>query len=931
MKKILFSLILAGCCLSPLANAQSFSSPPPEIVSAWKSTTENTVAVFTHDGQFYAILDNADAVGMERGTFTWDRGTHAFQAETTVDTNGTAGFSHPDGDTSITISGNTMIYTVDGEGSFNFTRVVNTVTPIVGSWYVPGDKVTLTFLANGTYYLAQDANELPDGYDGMERGTYTWNATNKKLSVGPSVDTNGDYGLSSLTASATANISGNTLTLLDGSETFNLRRITPVASPLNTETDFEVDKVTNYRQISNAAPALRTGSPSNGSDDFPFWGESYFESSISGTGGTLSITGKPAISFVNDGGWSIETEHTTLSALNDAFPNGANYVFARTGGSATLSYPVGGNFLAAPKIQLGEGAWSGGKYLLGANQTITWSPIPGYDPATHVTVISVVDITSYEELLYEDIIQGDITSYDLSGKLTPGHNYEVQIEHIKIASSTISGTGPFAGKLGYALYNSNTRIVMVAPSVPPAPSITGQPVSQPGITGALLLLNVGINDEAFDSSTFQWFRNNLEIEGQTGNSLSIPSFNSANDSGRYRVAVTGSGVTATSNVAYVGNSSNLTRGVERLTVSKSKIFQQQSSSLLVDFGAGFDARVEGFGITTSFPASAITVTKPNSSTVILAVDGDHWDAETSFASFAALQSSFPDGSYSIKIGADSTTIDMTAGLYPNQPLVTASTGTWVNGKLRITASQAAAGFTLTTNSTTGNGYIDLSIHDSNDDNIFDVNAHNSPEDPEFATGAVPAGLLTVGQTYQAEAGFDNSSISSDISTNSWATDDGIAFGLFSTSTFFSIEVVADPVGDTYTDWQSEFFTPTQLANPAISGDTVDFDNDGVPNLIEFILGGDPATPSSGLIKSATTTPDGTGKKLVFYYDRKKGSESIAQVIQVSSSLTGASWIPTSAIPGATVGVTSLNETTERVTATVPTTDPKLFVRLSATR
>lgn len=957
----LFSKSLALCaCLASAATAQTFSSPPPEIVSAWKLNGENSLAVFTHDGNFFTMLGDPESPGMERGTFTWDKDTGEFSAETIVDTNGAEGFSHPDGATSISITGDNLSYTVANEGTSTFTRITNTASAIVGSWYVPGVRVTLTFLGDGTYYLAQDANEVPDGYDGIERGTYTWNSTTKKLTASPSVDTNADYGLSSLTASATANISGNSMTLTDGSDTTNLRRITPLASPPIASNDFEVGKGANYRQTSNASPVL-LAVPAPGSDaDFPFSGDAYFtgetlpgvpplvpDADEPNPNATLSITGNPVQNFTYDIdggyseeglGWTVLTDYSSLSALNSAFPNSASYIFTLPGGSATLTFPSGATFESAPKIQIGGGAWSGGRYLLGTDQTLQWSPQTVYDPGSLVTVLTVIDQNPGpdEDAIFEDVIQGDVTSYDFSGKIESGHTYDVVVEHVRITGSTTSGTGVFAGRLGYSLYNTNTRFEMVAPGAElESQLISEQPVSQAGIPGAPLVLSVGISRGAYPFTTFQWFRNDVEIIGQTGNSLYIPSFDPNVHTGKYRVSADHPEGFEFSNIASLGNAANETRAIQNLVIYKRKISQQQSPTLLSDFGAAFDARVEGFEITGTFPASSISLRKPDNSTVALALDGDHWDAETDFASLPALQSSFPDGTYAINIGADSIPINMSTGSYPNQPLVTSNTGTWVNGKLRITASQAAAGFTLTTNSTNGNGFVTLSVIDiATDNDIVYEDANTDPISPSnrtFLTVAISPGLLTVGQAYEVEAEFDNVIDTRDVSQNSWASHIANAFGLLSTTTVFNIEVVADPSASPYTDWQSGFFNPTQLADPAISGDDADSDNDGLDNLLEFVLGGSPTANSAGLLKTATTTPAAVGRNLVFFYDRKTTASAVNVVIETSPSLTG-TWTP--AIHGTnnvTITTAPLDANTQRVTATIPTTEPKLFVRLKATR
>jgi hypothetical protein len=75
----------------------------------------------------------------------------------------------------------------------------------------------VAFLANGTYFQVQDAKvaEAPGGFDGIERGTYTWDPLTKAFTVTTLLDTNGDTGLSSAsgTPGITATKFGNYLTL----------------------------------------------------------------------------------------------------------------------------------------------------------------------------------------------------------------------------------------------------------------------------------------------------------------------------------------------------------------------------------------------------------------------------------------------------------------------------------------------------------------------------------------------------------------------------------------------------------------------------------------------------------------------------------------------------------------------------------------------
>jgi hypothetical protein len=54
---------------------------------------------------------------------------------------------------------------------------------------------------------------------------------------------------------------------------------------------------------------------------------------------------------------------------------------------------------------------------------------------------------------------------------------------------------------------------------------------------------------------------------------------------------------------------------------------------------------------------------------------------------------------------------------------------------------------------------------------------------------------------------------------------------------------------TFGDWSLHEFTDAQLADPTFGAPTADPDQDGVPNLVEFAMGGNPlvANPSIGLL------------------------------------------------------------------------------------
>ncbi len=75
----------------------------------------------------------------------------------------------------------------------------------------------------------------------------------------------------------------------------------------------------------------------------------------------------------------------------------------------------------------------------------------------------------------------------------------------------------------------------------------------------------------------------------------------------------------------------------------------------------------------------------------------------------------------------------------------------------------------------------------------------------------------------------------------------------------------------------------------------DADGDGVANLLEYVLGGNPAAPDSGLLPTATIIEDIDGKHLVLEYERAVAAASVDTVIETSEDEHLAIW--TARTPG----------------------------------
>ena len=926
------AILLSIAALSSLVSAQVFPEVAPEIVFAWKANAADAVVVFNYDGSYHHIQGGTADPAMERGFFTWDKETQVFTNQSYIDTSGTAGFSFPAAGPSntslIAISGDTLTYTPNGNAPLVFTRVVNTTNAIVGSWKIPGERFTVTFLADGSYYLADEANDAPFGYTGMEKGSYTWNSSSKAFTATPNIDTNGDVGFSNVPG-ATVNITGNSLVFAASGESTTLARIVTSASPLD-QPDFGIVRYANYVQTSNAAP---TSAPYNlGIESAPHFLEAFVGSAIGATAPTLKIgMGTPVVIDAEDGGkFEIEEPFASVSALNSFSPAASTVLFKDGTAEANLTTSASLTFPSIPKIILRAGdAWSGGVYRFGQSEVLQWTLPAGFNPSQYLTNLDVHDLVD-DQTLVNTVLQGEVTHFDLQNKLQPGRQYEIELEFFRIDSTTTTGNGIFSGKLGYVLSASSTSFKVAALPAGEVPIITELPTSQVGTPNTPLTLSVGINTAAFPTADFRWLRNGEPIPGQSANSLYIPNFDFDVHSGRYTIIATNPLGSIESESFSLGKVGTASRHVQRLILSKRRISEQQSATLLTEIGAAFDARVEGLDLTNSFPSTGVRIEKLLGATTPLAFDGDHWDAETDFSSFTAMQTAFPNGSYNFHVGAETVLMTMIGNNYPNEPLVTSSIGTWVNGKLQVTAAQAAAGFTLTTNATTGDGVATLKITDSNDDEILSAQANTTPSAPDFVTATLAPNQLSLGQTYEVETHFDQVREFNSLTNRTWGPPtegNAQALTLQSTTSVMKIEVVPDAVGNPYADWAAGFFNPTQLANPAISGPGADFENDGIPNLLEYLLGGNPILPSSNLLPTITKAPGSAN--LVFTYKRKLAATGVTQVIEHSPNLAPP-WTPAvHGTGGVTIVTSPVDAQTEQVTVTIPSASASRFVRLKA--
>ncbi|MBG9388609.1 hypothetical protein [Caenimonas aquaedulcis] len=182
------------------------------IVGSWYASnpgggTDQICYSFLADGTFLVATKGTSSRepsgfnGLEYGTYTWDSLSSTLNLVFTVNTDGTWGLS--DGNiTGAQVQGDILTLTGDNDPVL-VPRLLTSPGSIVGSWFSAqttggSEKLVFTFLADGTYLLADKGSHAkdPTGDSGMEWGTYAWDPASGALAVQTLANTDGQWGFS---------------------------------------------------------------------------------------------------------------------------------------------------------------------------------------------------------------------------------------------------------------------------------------------------------------------------------------------------------------------------------------------------------------------------------------------------------------------------------------------------------------------------------------------------------------------------------------------------------------------------------------------------------------------------------------------------------------------------------------------------------------
>ena len=204
-----------------------------------------------------------------------------------------------------------------------------------------------------------------------------------------------------------------------------------------------------------------------------------------------------------------------------------------------------------------------------------------------------------------------------------------------------------------------------------------------------------------------------------------------------------------------------------------------------------------------------------------------------------------------------------------------------------------------------------------------VNASNNSATVTFDYGTTSAYGTTLSASPATVTGGSNTAVSLALT--------GLATGTTYHFRVNGVNALGTANGSDYTfttlpsvlqSWRQQYFGTT--VNSGTTADAADYDNDGIPNLIEWACNLDPTT-RNGL--PATVTANGTSFAYTYSRSTAVANAGTSFIVEWSNTLAAGSWSSS----GVVQTVLSDDGTTQQVQAVIPiTTESAKFVHLSVT-
>lgn len=418
------------------------------IIGAWAfgdgAMEGSGVVMFMKDLNYFHIEDvggsDPGPDGYEMGTYAWNEQTGSFSAAQTLDRNGETGLSHPNGLTTVSVSGDTLTYT-DSEGSSILTRVRSDSNPLVGAWQYgessPLDSRALVILPNGIYFEAQNFGQLK----GMEKGRYLWEEGTGLFEAEILVDTEVSLAFSDQVDEFEIRIQADELLIVDEDREWRLYSVAPttVGFPVPAVTDWHFVKSRAHFQNTNDEPPPATA-----------WSVKVALATKMNQDALtveMRVAGRPGgYPLVQDSarGWTFSKYYQSEVAMNEEFPAGAKITIELSGGNL-------GTMSQAFTLMTDE--YPNTPYLTGSRFTdgqrfdsfldfgLTWSNPGPLTENSGRTILEVFRFYNDETVYRDEMIGATLQGTVPSGTVFPGHTFYGLLEYTHTRS--IDGIGGF--------------------------------------------------------------------------------------------------------------------------------------------------------------------------------------------------------------------------------------------------------------------------------------------------------------------------------------------------------------------------------------------------------------------------------------------------------------------------------------------------------
>lgn len=507
---------------------------PQAIVGAWQfgdgASNDSGALVFLANGTYFhaedIVEDGSDTDGIERGTYSWDPTTGALTVSTDVDTNGTIGLSHPNGQFTVQLDQDgTGITISDSGGSTHLDRVgFNSADWTEGGWALCDEKGLITaclvFLPNNRYFHMEvysadgsNGNDDDNGATGMELGTYSYDSGLQRLvATSIDVDTNNEYGLSDpIVGYDILYFPSPRVVSFDDTNGNDAPGFLHRVSNASVKNGWRINKSASYTQTSNnSAPATP--------DSWDAWcwvgtrnpGDAR-SVSISGGG----ISGSAAFSEEDPGDWTYDRNYPSSASLNSEFPDNQTYTIILSGGAlGTLSQ----------SLDIGSQAFPIAPYLTGTNFTDIQSVDPtagtnlqwnGSGAYSMQLFVSSLRDEEGDELFDSGILSGGETSQLLAPGTLPAGSTSYGYLEFAVQPASSFGRGGF-GTFGFSGRQSALNDFVI--TTQSAATVISNTISNAGLGGSDAALLAAPNDDGVPNLIKYAF--NMDLTAPDNNSMS---------------------------------------------------------------------------------------------------------------------------------------------------------------------------------------------------------------------------------------------------------------------------------------------------------------------------------------------------------------------------------------------------------------------------